>query len=60
MRRREGEEIEWENLDFLLPAEHWNHWRALCADSERENASNFFTYLLKRVVTSRQGLRRAV
>lgn len=60
MRRWEGEEIEWGNLDCVLPAEHRNHWRSLCARSERENARNFFTYVLKRVVTSHHGLRREV
>jgi len=58
MRRREGEEIEWGNLDCVLPAEHRNHLRALCADSEQENASYFFTYVLKQVVTSHLELRR--
>jgi hypothetical protein len=60
MRRREGEEIEWENLDCILLAEHSNHWRTFCADSVRENSSNFFTYVLKQVVTSEQRLRREV
>jgi hypothetical protein len=45
MRRREGEEIEWENLDCVLPAENRNHWRALCAVNEKMQIIFSLTYL---------------